>query len=48
VEGAKLETGNRAAGKLLLCDTTMFSSTAGGVENLRCFWANVIQRPERR
>jgi hypothetical protein len=36
------------AGKLLVCDTTMFSSTAGGVENLRRFWANAIQRPERR
>ena len=35
------------AGKLLVCDTTMFSSTAGGVQNLRRFWANVIQRPER-
>jgi hypothetical protein len=35
------------AGKLLVCDTTMFSSTAGGVDNLRRFWANVIQRPER-
>jgi hypothetical protein len=35
------------AGKLLVCDTTMFSSTAGGIENLRRFWANVIQRPER-
>ena len=34
-------------GKLLVCDTTMFSSTAGGVENLRRFWANLIQRPER-
>jgi hypothetical protein len=34
-------------GKLLVCDTTMFSSTAGGVENLRRFWANVIQRPKR-
>jgi len=33
------------AGKLLVCDTTMFSSTAGGVENLRRFWANVILRP---
>jgi hypothetical protein len=28
-------------------DPTMFSSTAGGVENLRRFWANVIQRPGR-
>jgi hypothetical protein len=36
------------AGKLLVCDTTMFSSTAGGVGNLRRFWANVIQRAERR
>jgi hypothetical protein len=35
------------AGKLLVCDTTMFSSTAGGVENLRRFWSNVIQRPQR-
>ena len=34
------------AGKLLVCDTTLFSSTAGGVENLRRFWANVILRPE--
>src|SRR5277367_868688 len=36
------------AGKLLVCDTTMFSSSAGGVENLRRFWTNMIQRPERR
>ncbi len=36
------------AGRLLVCDTTLFSSTAGGVENLRRFWGNVIQRPERR
>ncbi|MEJ0007801.1 MAG: hypothetical protein WDM77_15910 [Steroidobacteraceae bacterium] len=35
------------AGKLLVCDTTMFSSTAGGIENLRRFWTNVIQRSER-
>jgi hypothetical protein len=35
------------AGKLLVCDTTLFSSTAGGLENLRRFWTNVIQRPER-
>jgi hypothetical protein len=32
------------AGKLLVCDATLFSSTAGGVENLRRFWANVLQR----
>jgi hypothetical protein len=35
-------------GKLLVCDTTMISSNAGGIENLRHFWANVIQRPQRR
>jgi hypothetical protein len=35
------------AGRLLACDTTLFSSTAGGVENLRRFWNNIIQRPER-
>jgi hypothetical protein len=34
-------------GKLLVCDTTIFSSTVGGVENLRRFWANVVQRPKR-
>jgi hypothetical protein len=34
-------------GKLFVCDTTLFSSTAGGVENLRRFWSNVIQRPRR-
>jgi hypothetical protein len=32
------------AGKLLVCDTTMFSSTAGGVDNLRRLWSNVILR----
>ncbi len=36
------------AGKLLVCDTTLFSSTAGGTENLRRFWTNLIGRPERR
>jgi hypothetical protein len=36
------------AGKLLVCDTTLFSSMAGGVVNLRRFWTNVIERPERR
>jgi hypothetical protein len=35
------------AGKLLVCDTTLFSSTAGGIENLRRFWANIVQRRER-
>jgi hypothetical protein len=33
------------AGKLLVCDTTMFSSTAGGVDNLRRLWSNVLLRP---
>ncbi len=35
------------AGKLLVCDTTMFSSTAGGVENLRQLWSNIVLRPTR-
>ena len=35
------------AGRLLVCDTTMFSSTAGGVDSLRRFWTNVLQRPRR-
>jgi hypothetical protein len=36
------------AGKLLVCDTTMFSSTAGGVDNLRRLWSNLLSRPNRR
>jgi hypothetical protein len=32
------------AAKLLVCDTTMFSSTAGGLESLRRLWSNIIQR----
>jgi hypothetical protein len=36
------------AGKLLVCDTTMFSSTAGGVENRHRFWANIVRRAPRR
>jgi hypothetical protein len=35
------------AGKLLVCDTTLFSSTAGGVKNLRQFWSNVVLRSRR-
>jgi hypothetical protein len=34
------------AGKVLVCDTTLFSSMAGGIENLRRLWANVVQRPQ--
>jgi len=30
-------------GRLLICDTTTFSSTAGGVDNLQRFWRNVVQ-----
>jgi hypothetical protein len=29
------------AGRLLICDTTTWSSTAGGVDSLQCFWRNV-------
>jgi hypothetical protein len=35
------------AGKLLVCDTTMFSSTAGGADNLRQLWSNVLLRSRR-
>jgi hypothetical protein len=35
------------AGKLLVCDTTMFSSTAGGADSLRRLWSNVLSRPRR-
>lgn len=35
------------AGSLLVSDTTLWSSTAGGVESLRRLWTNVIQRPHR-
>ena len=35
------------AGRLMVCDTTLFSSTAGGVDSLRRFWTNIIQRPQR-
>jgi hypothetical protein len=35
-------------GRLLICDTTIWSSTAGGVDNLQCFWRNVVQRGARR
>jgi hypothetical protein len=32
------------AGSLLVSDTTLWSSTAGGVDSLRRFWTNVVQR----
>jgi hypothetical protein len=32
------------AGTLLVCDTTLFSSNAGGVESLRRLWTNIIGR----
>jgi hypothetical protein len=35
------------AGSLLVGDTTLWSSTAGGVESLRQLWTNVVQRPQR-
>jgi hypothetical protein len=35
------------AGKLLVCDTTIFSSTAGGVDNLRQLWSNLVLRSRR-
>lgn len=35
------------AGTLLVGDTTLWSSTAGGVDSLQRFWTNVLQRPHR-
>lgn len=35
------------AGTLLVCDTTLFSSTAGGIDNLRRLWTNLMTRPRR-
>jgi hypothetical protein len=29
-------------GRVLICDTTIWSSTVGGVDNLRRFWRNVV------
>jgi hypothetical protein len=34
-------------GNLLVSDTTLWSSTAGGVDSLRELWTNVVQRPIR-
>lgn len=35
------------AGTLLIADTTLWSSTAGGIESLRRLWTNVVDRPRR-
>jgi hypothetical protein len=35
------------AGSLLVSDTTLWSSTAGGVESLRQLWTNVVTRPRK-
>jgi hypothetical protein len=35
------------AGSLFVGDTTLWSSTAGGVDSLRQLWTNVVQRPHR-
>ncbi|HEY0184077.1 MAG TPA: hypothetical protein VGC09_14810 [Rhodopila sp.] len=34
-------------GTLLVSDTTLWSSTAGGLDSLRRLWTNVIERPHR-
>jgi hypothetical protein len=34
-------------GTLLVSDTTLWSSTAGGLDSLRQLWTNVLQRPVR-
>lgn len=35
------------AGTLYVSDTTLFSSTVGGVDSLRRLWSNLVQRPPR-
>ncbi len=35
-------------GRLLICDTTLWSSTAGGVDSLQRFWHNVVSVEARR
>jgi hypothetical protein len=35
------------AGRLLVCDTTTFSATAGGLDSLRKLWSNVLSRPKQ-
>jgi hypothetical protein len=35
------------AGSLFVSDTTLWSSTAGGVDSLRQLWTNLVQRPHR-
>jgi hypothetical protein len=45
---ALLQSGSGTfAGTLLVGDTTLFSSTAGGVDSLRRFWSNLVVRPRR-
>jgi hypothetical protein len=34
-------------GALLVCDTTLFSSTAGGLDSLERFWTRIVGRPHR-
>jgi hypothetical protein len=38
---------NTFVGTLLVCDATMFSSNAGGADNLRQLWSNVLLRQPR-
>jgi hypothetical protein len=35
------------AGTLLVADTTLWSSTVGGIDSLRQLWSNVVKRPGR-
>jgi hypothetical protein len=34
-------------GALLVCDATLFSSTAGGRDSLERFWTRIVERPRR-
>ena len=36
------------SGTVLVSDTTLWSSTAGGIDSLRRLWSNLVQRPPRQ
>jgi hypothetical protein len=43
-DGLLQSTPDLFPGRLLICDTTTWSSTAGGVDNLQRFWRNIVLR----
>jgi hypothetical protein len=44
---ALLQSAGAFAGRLLVCDATLFSATAGGADSLSRLWTNILQRPRR-